>query len=161
MERILRPQEQPQQHLHGATVAREEVGDIPQVRQESAAEFYVVFELQHVLYAAKTAWVKELITLPELTLVSSAPSFIVGVLNLRGKLVPVIDLNLRQGRPRARYGLDNHVVVLQHDGTNLGLIVNGIQDVRAIARDAVPGGFLGPQRWHGQGWGGRRDRARR
>jgi len=114
-----------------------EVNTVPQLKQALTRTSYVVFELGRALYATETAHVREFIALPELTLIPSAPYCIVGTLNLRGELIPVMDLNLRQGFSGARYVLDDNVVVIEHEGASLGLVANEIRGVQVIVRDAI------------------------
>lgn len=81
-------------------------------------------------YALEAAAVREIVWLPELTPIAETPDYVVGVVNLRGKIVPALDLSLRFGHPRQRYGLEDSLVVLESDDGPVGLIVNQVHAVR-------------------------------
>ena len=72
-----------------------------------------------------------------MVLLEETPRYILGVVNLRGQLVPVMDLNLRFGRASQRCRLEDCVVVLERAGSAVGIVVNEVLNVRDIAPEAV------------------------
>lgn len=107
---------------------------------------YLVFGLHGSRYAVEASAVREIVRLPELTPIGETPDYVAGVVNLRGKIVPVLDLNRRFGYPPQRYRLEDSVVVLESDEGLSGLIVNQVYAVRELSEadvEAVPA--LGPQ----------------
>lgn len=89
---------------------------------------------------------REILSLPELTPLEETPTYVRGVLNLRGRIVPVIDLNLRFGRHGERYQLSDCIIVLEHERTLLGLIANGVENVHGIdAAQVEPAPTYGSQ----------------
>lgn len=103
---------------------------------------YLIFELTDRLYGVDARLVREVVRLPEITPMEDAPVFILGVINLRGRVVPVLDLNGRLGRlPQEHYRLSDSVVVLEQKGVFLGLLINDIREVTTLDEtdiDAVP-----------------------
>ena len=93
---------------------------------------YLLFGLNGVRYAVDASSVLEIIWLPELTLADEAPPHIAGVLNLRGKIAPVMNLGLRLGHPLRRYQSSDCIVMLQADGVTMGMIVSEVSDVVGI-----------------------------
>jgi len=81
--------------------------------------------------------VREILSLPELTPVEEAPEYVAGVMNLRGRIVPVIDLMVRFGHARQPYRLADSVVVFEWEGTAMGLILNAVRDVWEIPESAI------------------------
>src|SRR5262249_2564789 len=77
--------------------------------------------------------VREILWLPELTPLDEAPRYVAGVLNLRGHLVPVIDLHRRFGRAGHRYSTRDSVLVLEWEGQRAGVIVSQVLSVRDMA----------------------------
>jgi purine-binding chemotaxis protein CheW len=75
--------------------------------------------------------------LPELNSVAQAPRYVVGVVNFRGKILPVMDLSIRLGQPRRPYQIHDHVIVLQQGGQLLGMIVNEVHGVQEIAPETI------------------------
>lgn len=93
---------------------------------------YLIFSLQDSLYGIDALLVQEVFYLPELTSVIGAPQDIVGIINLRGKIVPIMDLNLRFGYPAQKYRLSDSVVVLKYQELLIGIIVNQVHEVKNL-----------------------------
>jgi purine-binding chemotaxis protein CheW len=100
-------------------------------------EPHLIFALHGSPYAVSALAVCEIIPLPELTLLAELPSYVAGVINLRGKVVPVIDLNLRMGQAPQAYRVKDSVILLEDRGALVGIIVNEVCRVRSIAGEAV------------------------
>lgn len=100
--------------------------------------YYLIFDLNHCRYGIATQAVQEIFFLPALIPVAEAPPDIVGMLNLRGEILPVIDLNRRFGRPSRPYQLTDSVIVLQADTLRAGIIVDHVYDVEAVMGDRAP-----------------------
>ncbi len=98
---------------------------------------YLIFRINNSLYGVNTLSVKEIFLLPELTPLLEAPSGIVGVIDVRGHILPVMDLNLRFGQQNSHYSLTDQVIVLEQE-QDLGIIVDEVYEVRNIpATDIV------------------------
>jgi purine-binding chemotaxis protein CheW len=98
---------------------------------------YLLFSLNGARYGVAAQSVLEMAWLPELTLAEESPSYIAGVLNLRGKIVPVMDLGLRLGHPPRRFQLSDSIVMLQAGGMTMGVIVSDVSDVVGIPSTAI------------------------
>ncbi|OHC65366.1 MAG: hypothetical protein A3H93_18335 [Rhodocyclales bacterium RIFCSPLOWO2_02_FULL_63_24] len=101
------------------------------------AQALLIFDLDGARFAVDATCVLESIWLPELTPVEQAPSWIVGVFSLRGRIVPVIDLRLRFGHPARPYSLGDRVVVLATDRVPVGIIVSDVIEVVDLPRAAI------------------------
>ena len=84
----------------------------------------LIFHLNDQLYAFDISVVEELIPLPELTHVGSTLPFVKGIIDLRGTIIPVIDLKVRLGLGSKEYELDNSVIVVKVADLIAGLIVD-------------------------------------
>ena len=104
---------------------------------ESSYTSYVVFALQEITYGIDASCVKEIFSLPELAIAIDTPDDIVGLLNLRGSLVPVMDLNRRFDYPFQDYRLEDSVIAIEQMGEMLGIVVNQVIEVVAIASESV------------------------
>jgi purine-binding chemotaxis protein CheW len=93
---------------------------------------YLTFNLHDVQYGIDAKLVKEIFLLPELIPIAEAPIDIVGILNLRGKIVPVMHLDLRLGNPMQECKISDSVIVLEWEGLQIGLIVNAVREVTTI-----------------------------
>jgi purine-binding chemotaxis protein CheW len=93
---------------------------------------YLIFELYNSTYGIEATAVQEIFSLPELTPIAEAPPDIAGVLNLRGKILPVMDLNRRFGYKSRPYQLSDRVVVIQWQDVQMGIIVDDLQEIQNI-----------------------------
>jgi len=102
---------------------------------------YLTFMLGEELFALGILSVREIIEHGFVTTVPMAPSFIRGVINLRGAVVPVIDLASRFGRPRAVRGKRTCIVITEvatHDGPQeMGLVVDAVSEVLEIREQDI------------------------
>jgi purine-binding chemotaxis protein CheW len=99
---------------------------------------YLTFSLGDEVFAMDIRCVREIIQHGNMTMVPLMPAFVRGVINLRGSVVPVIDLQSRFGRPRAQVGKKTCVIIFDAtvDGekVELGLLVDAVSEVIDIAQ---------------------------
>lgn len=104
--------------------------------EEQAAQF-LTFTLDEEVFAMDIRTVREIVQYSTMTTVPLMPDFIRGVINLRGSVVPVIDLQARFGRPRAQVGEKTCIVIFdsvrQNERVELGLLVDAVSEVIDIA----------------------------
>lgn len=98
---------------------------------------YLIFSLDNSLYGVEALAVQEIFSLPELTPITEAPNDIVGVVNLRGKILPVLDLYLRFGYRSPDYKLTDSVIVLSWQEFCSGIIVNQVREVQNISAKEI------------------------
>ncbi len=112
---------------------------VPQAGAPAAQ--YLRFTLGDEAYALDIRRVREIVQLVPMTTVPLMPAFVRGVINLRGAVVPVIDLQARFGRAAARLGKKSCIVVFDasSDGerSELGLLVDAVSEVVDIPADAI------------------------
>lgn len=102
---------------------------------------YLMFRHSDSLYGIEAARVRGVFQLPELTLIADAPKDIIGSLNWRGTLLPVMHLDLRLGRPMQPCQLRDSIIVIEWQGIQVGLVVQQVlevQTVAAVAQEAAP-----------------------
>jgi purine-binding chemotaxis protein CheW len=97
----------------------------------------VVFELAKEHYGLDIAAVESIIKIQSITAVPHAPSFVEGVTNLRGTVLPVINLRSRFGLPEAEATRDTRIVVVDVDGTKVGMIVDAVTEVLRVPQEAI------------------------
>lgn len=98
---------------------------------------YLIFGYRGVRYGLDVRAVREIVWLPELSPIEELPPYISGVFNLRGQVVPVMDLGLRFGHARAPYLTSDRVIVIDSDETRLGVVANELHDVSVIPQAAI------------------------
>jgi len=97
----------------------------------------VVFELGDESYGVDISRVQDINRMQEITEIPHAPESVVGVINLRGRVIPVIDLRKRFGLPDAVHTKDTRIVVLHLEGNLIGVIVDAVSQVLRIPADIV------------------------
>lgn len=105
--------------------------------KEALEEQLVVFELAKEYYGVDIGKVQEIIRLQEITEVPRAPVFVEGVINLRGKITPVVDLRKRFGLPLGEQNKDGRIVVVKVAGHLVGLMVDGVSEVLRVSRECI------------------------
>ena len=92
----------------------------------------VVFQLGAELYGVEIARVHEIIRLQTVTRVPHAPAFVEGVINLRGKVIPVVDLRRRFGLALADHTRASRIVVVEIGDQVVGIVVDGVSEVLRV-----------------------------
>ena len=98
---------------------------------------FFVFDLAEEIYGVDIGPVGEIIRIQEITNVPRTPNFEEGVINLRVKVIPVIDPRKRFGFKRAEATKDTKIVVVDIDGNDIGVVVDAFTEVLRLAADAV------------------------
>jgi purine-binding chemotaxis protein CheW len=103
-------------------------------------EFHIVgFQIGRETYGVPITSLHEIVRVPEITAVPDAPDYLEGVINLRGKIVSVMDLRKRFGEKQATLKKRNRILVVEHSGRLAGLIVDSATEVLKIpSKDVEP-----------------------
>lgn len=103
---------------------------------EQAMERYIRFSLSEDEYAIPLLKVREVIAMPEITPVPQTPSYFLGIINLRGQVITVIDLRVRLGL-KAERGEEMAVIITDLGGSGVGIVVDSINSVLTPAAGEV------------------------
>ncbi len=99
---------------------------------DNVDDTYLLFSVNDEEYAIGVAWVTEIVRLGEIILVPDVASYILGVMNIRGQVVPLLDLRQRFGLPPAEHDSHTVVIVVEAQGVRTGLIVKHVTEVAQI-----------------------------
>ncbi len=97
----------------------------------------VVFELENESYGVDIAVVEGIIKMQEITRLPRSPHFMEGITNLRGAVVPVIDLRKRFGLAPQENTRDTRIVIASMGGTKVGLVVDSVNQVIRVPENAI------------------------
>jgi purine-binding chemotaxis protein CheW len=92
----------------------------------------VGFRIGEETYGVQIGSVREIVRVPEITAVPNAPEMVEGVINLRGKIIPVMDLRKRFGSTAIQSDKKNRILVVELENRLLGLIVSSASEVLKI-----------------------------
>tara|TARA_B100000315_G_scaffold43928_1_gene38891 strand:+ start:86 stop:586 length:501 start_codon:yes stop_codon:yes gene_type:complete len=98
---------------------------------------YLTFFLSNEEYGLEILKVREIISVMEITSVPQTPDFIKGVINLRGKVIPVVDLRLKFGMPEMEYTKETCTIVVDVQGLQMGIVVDTVSEVLDIAESDI------------------------
>ena len=102
---------------------------------DAVEDRFLVFTIDGQSYAIEIHYVTEIIEMLPITAVPFLPKCIKGIINLRGNIIPLMDVRLRFGLPEQAYTERTCIVVLNNEGVPLGLIVDAVQEVINIPED--------------------------
>ena len=106
-------------------------------RAENATQRFVVFRVGEGLYGLEISGVREIDRLRPVTRVPQSLSFVEGVIDLRGTVIPVIDLARRFGREATPTDRHARIVIASLNGQLVGLVVSAVMEVLPIATAAI------------------------
>jgi len=107
------------------------------VSTQNNTQQLVAFNLANEEYGVAITQVQEIVRVPEITHIPGMPVFIEGVINLRGKVIPVIDLRKRFGLEQKEYTEKTRIVVADAGGQIIGLVVDSVSEVAQLAQDQI------------------------
>ena len=107
------------------------MSEVPQ--NDAPPSQYLTLQLAQEEYGVDILAVREIRGWTPVTRIPQAPAYVLGVLNLRGAIVPVIDMRLRFGLPREEYTASTVTVIVTVAGRNFGVVVDAVSDVLDVA----------------------------
>jgi purine-binding chemotaxis protein CheW len=111
-------------------------------RADVRAGKYLTFQLANEEFGIRVLKVREIMGVQEITAVPQTPVHVKGVINLRGKVIPVIDLRLKFGIPATEYTQRTCIIVTQVGGENsstilMGIVVDAVSEVLTLSGQEI------------------------
>lgn len=97
----------------------------------------VVFNLGLEEYAVNISYAQEIIRIPKITKIPNVPNFIEGIINLRGKIIPILDLKERFNIGHTERGTDSRLLILELDGLKAGIVVDDVSEVVKVEEGTI------------------------
>ncbi|MBN1824088.1 MAG: chemotaxis protein CheW [Endomicrobiales bacterium] len=104
---------------------------------QSTSQQLVVFDLANEEYGIAITQVQEIIRHSDITRIPGMPNFIEGVINLRGRIIPVIDLRKRFGLDLKAVSEETRIVVADAGDQTIGLVVDSVSEVINLTKDQI------------------------
>jgi len=98
---------------------------------------YLTFVLAEETYGLEILKVREIIGMMAITAVPRTPDFVKGVINLRGKVIPVVDLRLKFGLPEQAHTEETCIIVVDVCGVEMSILVDRVSEVLSIASEEI------------------------
>ncbi|MDO5096452.1 MAG: chemotaxis protein CheW [Peptostreptococcaceae bacterium] len=112
----------------------ERIENVVEVQElDNHTEKFLNFRSDGLLFGINTNYVTEIITNAKPTRVPMTPSYVKGIINLRGQIIPIVDIRLRLGKMEIDYDDKACIVVLEYAGIAIGIVVDTVVNVIDIA----------------------------
>lgn len=105
--------------------------------EDTQKDKFLTFSLGDEVYGIEIKFVTEIIGMQSVTQIPDLPEYVKGIINLRGKIIPVIDVRLRFKKVYREYNDRTCIVVVDIKGVTLGLIVDAVEEVLIIAAQEI------------------------
>lgn len=110
------------------------------VTQDSSPDLndrYLLFNIEDLHYGVSLALVLEIIQIQHITQLPSVAHYIEGIVNLRGKIIPVMNVRSKLSLPRREYDDKTCIIVVDIHDMHIGLIVDSVSDVLTVNRESL------------------------
>jgi purine-binding chemotaxis protein CheW len=104
---------------------------------DTIRDMYLTFDIGAEEYGVSIAGVTEIVGIQRIMPIPDMPAYLKGVINLRGKVIPLMDVRLRFAMPERAYDDRTVIIVMEVDDAPVGLIVDGVREVREISPDRI------------------------
>ena len=98
----------------------------------------LLFTIENIIYGIEIKYINEIIGIEQITVVPKVPDYIKGVINIRGKVVPVMSVRKRFGKEEIPYDERTCIIVIEYeDGTQVGIIVDRVKEVNIVKPEDI------------------------
>jgi len=111
--------------------------ELMEMEEDTQKGKFLIFSLGKEDYGIEIMYVTEIIGIQSITEVPELPVYIKGIINLRGKIIPVMDVRLRFGKPEREYDERTCVIVIDIKDASIGLIVDRVSEVLTISETEI------------------------
>ncbi|NIG12772.1 chemotaxis protein CheW [Pantoea sp. Cy-640] len=114
-----------------------DMATVTKIAGETVGQEFLVLTLGDEEYGIDILKVQEIRGYDQVTRIANTPEFIKGVTNLRGVIVPIIDLRVKFSQPDVEYNENTVVIVLNLEHRVVGIVVDGVSDVLSLTQDQI------------------------
>ena len=111
--------------------------DIEEVAEDTLKGRYLTFIIDKETFGIEIKYVMEIVGIQAITEMPEMPDYIKGIINLRGRIIPVMDVRIRFGKELKEYDDRTCVIVIDFNGTSIGLIVDLVTEVLIIPDEEI------------------------
>jgi len=133
-----------------------EIDWMSEIEEDTQKNKFLTFSIDKEVYGIEIKFVTEIIGIQKITQVPEVPDYVKGIINLRGKIIPVIDVRLKFKKDAIDYNDRTCIIVIDIDQISVGLIVDNVAEVIVIPEENVvppPGNRSGFQNRYIKGIG--------
>lgn len=119
------------------TLENTTVQEVLEAEAPVSTERFLTFSSNGLNIGVSTNYVIEIITNHSITMLPLVPDYVKGIINLRGQIIPIIDIRLRMGKPSIDYTSSTCIIVLNINSIQIGIIVDAVQQVMDIDQSQI------------------------
>lgn len=127
-----------------------------EMEEDTQKNKFLTFSIEKEVYGIEIKYVTEIIGIQKITQIPEVPDYVRGIINLRGKIIPVIDVRIKFRKEAIEYDDRTCIIVIDIDKLSVGLIVDNVAEVIVIPEENVvppPGNKSGFQNKYIKGIG--------
>lgn len=109
----------------------------PEIEEDTLLGKYLTFALGKEVYGLEVRYVTEIIGIQPVTEVPEMPPFVRGIINLRGRIVPVVDVRMKFGKEPVPYDDRTCIIIVEMGALVIGMIVDNVADVLTIQPENI------------------------
>lgn len=113
------------------------IENIAEMEEDTLKDRYLTFSLDKEIYGIEVRYVTEIIGLQPITQIPELPEYVRGIINLRGRIIPVMDVRLRFNKMQGEYNDRTCIVVVDISDSLIGLIVDSVSEVITIPEQDI------------------------
>lgn len=121
----------------GGGIMADLIKNVIEKEEDTQKDRFLTFPLGKEIYGMEIKYVTEIIGIQNITEVADLPTYVKGVINLRGKIILVIDIRLRFKKEPKEYNDRTCVIVIDMNGISIGLIVDSVSEVITIPEQDI------------------------
>lgn len=110
----------------------EETSEIELLEEDTQKDKFLTFNIENEFFGIEIKYVIEIIVIQAISKVPELPKYVKGIINLRGKIIPVMDIRLRFKREEKEYNDRTCIIIIEIRGMSMGLIVDKVSEVLTI-----------------------------
>jgi purine-binding chemotaxis protein CheW len=111
--------------------------DMENVEEDTQYGRFLTFNLGAEIFGIEIKYVTEIIGMQSITKVPEVPEYLKGIINLRGKIIPLIDVRIKFGKEPVEYNDRTCIIVIELKNISVGLIVDNVVEVLTIADENI------------------------
>lgn len=108
-----------------------------ELEEDTLKDRYLTFSIEHETYGIELRYVTEIVGIQRITKIPELPEYVKGIINLRGRIIPVMDVRLRFRKKPKDYNDRTCVIVINVKDTSIGLIVDTVSEVITIPEQDI------------------------
>ena len=113
------------------------MGEIKKIKELSTAQRYLTFFVEDEQYGIDISKIKEIIAPINITHIPKTPDYVKGVINLRGSIIPVVDIRLKFDMQEREIDMNTAIIIYEVNKASIGFIVDQVEDVLSIDSEHI------------------------